>query len=67
MSTETAMKIKMFIRPIIGLSLTALLIFQVVVMGKIMGDFLTLYAMVVAFYYGEAAGARMPGSDGGQE
>lgn len=66
MSTETAAKIKMFVRPLLTIALTLVVIQQEIWADGVSGEMLTMFSMVLAFYFGEAAGARMPGQ-GGQD
>ena len=56
-----AQKVKMFVRPVIAIMLTMILGYQAIWVGKVTAEFMTLYAGIMAFYFGESAGARQPG------
>jgi len=61
MSELTANRIKMFVRPAIAIILTLTVGYMEVFHDGVSSAMLTLYSMIMAFYFGEAAGARQPG------
>ena len=63
MSELTASRVKMFVRPIIAITLTCIVGYEEVFSDGVGGSFLTLYAMIMSFYFGESAGARIPGQE----
>lgn len=63
---EIASKLKMFVRPMIAMTLTLVVGYKELLGAGVSGEMLTLYSMIMAFYFGEAAGARQPGA-GAQE